>query len=100
MSSARRTVRVSESFFEQLDDQLGADRGDDGSPSATDFLVFDLPTIVERLATGYDGLPEIIQGIHSGRMLITSGVLVRYLVVFGLLATDDAIDLVGISIEQ
>ena len=100
MSSARRTVRVSEFFFEQLDDQLGADRGDDGSPSATEFLVFDLPAIVERFAADYSDLPEIVQGVPGGRMLIASGVLVRYLVVFGLLATDDTIDLVGIHIEQ
>ena len=100
MTSARRTVRVAESLFEQLDAQLGPDRGDDGSPSATDFLVFELPAIVERFATDFEGLPEIVAGVSGGRMLIASGVLVRYFVVFGLLATDGAIDLIGFSHEQ
>lgn len=100
MNAGRRTVRVAESFFEQLDGQLGADRGACGSPSATDFLVFELPTVVERFAEAFDGLPLTIDGVEGGRMLIASGLLVRYFVVYGVLATDGAIDLIGVSVEQ
>ncbi len=46
----RREVRVADSFFEELDDQLTAERGANGEPSATDFLVIDLPAIVEEFA--------------------------------------------------
>jgi len=42
----RREVRVAESFFEDLDLQLGGERGPNGEPSATDFLVVDLPAVV------------------------------------------------------
>jgi len=35
--TARRIVRVTDAFFEQLDRYLGPDRGDGGEPSATDF---------------------------------------------------------------
>jgi hypothetical protein len=49
----RRLVRVTDAFFEQLDAQLGADRGPHDEPSATDFLVLELPPIVERFASGF-----------------------------------------------
>jgi hypothetical protein len=75
VTAQRRRVRVTDAFFEQLDQQLGADRGPDGEPSSTDFLVIELPAAVERSATGFDDLPEIIDGFHGGRMLIAPGVL-------------------------
>ena len=54
MTDGRRTVRVTDEFFSQLDDNLGSERGSNGEPSVTDFLVFDLPNVVERFATGFD----------------------------------------------
>jgi hypothetical protein len=70
----RRTVRVTDAFFEQLDAQLGADRGPHGEPSATDFLVLELPPIVERFASGFDDLPEVVVGLPAARVLIASGI--------------------------
>jgi hypothetical protein len=52
VTDPRRRVRVAESFFEQLDELLPSDRGPNGEPSATDFLVIDLPSIVDTFATG------------------------------------------------
>lgn len=49
--SERRVVRVSPDFFEQLDRQVGAERGPAGEPSATDFILLDPPTIAERFGT-------------------------------------------------
>lgn len=43
MAADRRIVRVSSLFFDQLDEKLRAERGDDGEPSATDFVVIELP---------------------------------------------------------
>lgn len=40
--SERREVRIAGSFFEELDSQLGPERGPNGEPSATDFIVIDL----------------------------------------------------------
>ena len=99
MTAARRRVRVTEALFEQLDEQLGPDRGLRGQPSSTDFLVLELPAIVERFAVDFEGLPEIVEGLASGRMLIASGLLVRAFAVYGLLATDGSIDLIGIETE-
>lgn len=54
--SGRREVRVSEEFFRQLDEQLGAARGPDGEPSSTDYLVLELPAVVELFASQFDDL--------------------------------------------
>lgn len=62
MAAERRIVRVSSSFFDQLDEQLRAERGDDGEPSAADFVVIELPAVIERFATSFEGLPEMIDG--------------------------------------
>jgi hypothetical protein len=95
----RRVVRVTDAFFDQLDTYFGSDRGPNGEPSATDFIVLELPAIVERFAIDFDGLPQIIDGVPAGRMLITSGVLVRAVAVFGLATSDSSVDLVGITVE-
>ena len=50
MSDSRREVRATQFFFEQLDEQLGDERGPNGEPSSYDFQSYDLFAIVERLA--------------------------------------------------
>ena len=95
----RLIVRVTQAFFDQLDTFFPSERGDLGEPSATDFIVLELPAIVERFAVGFDELPEIVAGVPVARMLITSGVLVRAVAVFGLVTSDTTIDLIGITVE-
>jgi hypothetical protein len=95
----RRRVRVTDSFFEQLDELIPSDRGANGEPSATDFLVIDLPSIVDSFATGFDALPEVIEGVPSARMLIAVGRLVGRFVVFGLEAADGSIDVIGLDLD-
>lgn len=97
--SDRRRVRVTAALFEQLDDQLSPDRGPKGEPSATDFIVLELPAIVERFSTGFDDLPEVVEGLPSARMLIAPGLLVECFVVYGVLAVDKAIDLIGVTFD-
>ena len=97
--SERRTVLVTETFFDQPDIYFGPERGPHGEPSATDFIVLELPAIVERFATDFEGLPEIVDGVPAGRMLITSGVLVRAMAVFGLATSDITVELIGLTVE-
>jgi len=54
--SGRRPVKVDERFLELLDNQLGDERGADREPTATDFLLVDLPPIADRFATSFDDL--------------------------------------------
>ena len=68
----RREVRVADSFFAELEDQLGSQRGPNGQPSVTDFIVLDLPVVAERFAASFDELPEAIAGVPSIRMCIGS----------------------------
>lgn len=99
MATDRRVVRVAPTFFEQLDQQLGPDRGPNGEPSATDFLVLDLPTIVDAFATAFDDLPEAIEGTTAARVLIGTGRLARAFVIYELLMDDGSIDLIGVDVE-
>ena len=55
MTAQRRNVRATTTFFEDLDAQLGPERGPHGEPSAHDFQVFELLRIVEVFATRFDG---------------------------------------------
>jgi hypothetical protein len=97
--SARREVRVSASFFAELDAQLGADRGPAGQPSATDFIVADLPQIVEHFAAEFDELPEATTGVPAIRMFIGSGALVAAFVVHGIETSEGVVDLVGVEVD-
>jgi hypothetical protein len=87
----RRIVRASTAFFEDLDRQLGPDRDPHGEPSATDFLVIEVPAIVEQFATGFDSLPETVEGLAEARMVIGTGRLVRAFAAYGLLMNDDSV---------
>lgn len=95
----RRRVRVDPGFFDELDEQLGSDRGPDGEPSSTDFLVLDLPTIVERFAEDFDSLALAYPGRPDYRVLIAAGTLVATAVVIGQRVGDDTIVLLGIEID-
>ncbi|MCB0985701.1 MAG: hypothetical protein KDB06_13715 [Ilumatobacter sp.] len=61
--------------------------------------MFELLRIVERFATGFDDLPELIPGRTDYRILITTGTLVAALSVIGQLAQDGAIELVQLDID-
>jgi len=100
MVAERRVVRVSSAFFDQLDEQLQTERGPSGEPSAADFVVMELPSIVERFALEFDRLPQTIEGLPGARMVIAPGLLVRAFAVYGVVDTDDVIELVGIIIES
>ena len=95
----RRTVRVDPAFFDELDAQLGPARGPKGEPSGTDFLVMDLPTIVDEFAEEFDTLPAAFIGRDDYRVLITTGTLVAASAVIGQLLADDTVVLMGIEID-
>lgn len=86
MAADRRVVPGLDRIFDQLDGQRSANRGSAGEPSATDFLVIDLPAIVERFATDFEALPEVVEGVSAARgVLVATGRLVRAVAVYGLL---------------
>jgi hypothetical protein len=75
VTAPRRQVRATADFFLELDQQLPAARGG-RLPSRSDFETTELLKIVERCATGFDELPELIPGRPEYRVLIVAGRLV------------------------
>lgn len=87
MSEARRPVRATSAFFDDLEAQLAPERGPRGEPSVNDFQTFELLRIVEVFATGFDDLPELIAGRPDYRLLIATGLLVSRFSVLGQLTS-------------
>ena len=50
--------------------------GENGEPSATHFQTPDLLRLVERFATGFDAMPELIAGRRDYRVLVRTGYVV------------------------
>ena len=99
MSAARRQVRIAPEFFDDLDGQLGPDRGPRGEPSVHDFEVHELLPIVEVFATSFEDLPPLLVGRGDYRVLVAAGSLVPRYAVVGQLASDGAVELVQVDVD-
>ncbi len=44
-------------------------------------------------------MPEVITGVPTARVLITTGRLVGAIAIYGLLATDGSVDLIGVELD-
>ena len=97
--NGRRPVRVDPRFLEQLDAQLGEERGPDGKPSRLDFLRFELPAIEDEFALRFGELTEVIPGRPDYRQIITTGRLVAGISIIGQLTTDGFVLLLGVELD-
>ena len=95
----RRHVRVAPAFFDRLDQFLPPARTGRGLLSSADFLLHEIPPIIERLATDYERATTAVPGGPDVRMLITAGVLVPYIVVYLIVAPDGAVELVELEVD-
>ena len=98
--TGRRVVRATQDFFEDLDRQLGRERGPNGEPSTADFQTLDLLRIVDRFATEFDTLPELIVGRPDYRVLVTTGYVIAGYAVVAQLAGDGAVELVQLDLDS
>ncbi len=96
----RRTVRVTERFFDDLDALLPPERSVSGTPSTSDFLQYEIPRILERLATDLDSSTVGIAGTDDVRVMITSGLLVAQIATYLVVRADGSADLIGLEIER
>ena len=96
----RRQVRVAPAFFDRLDELLPEERGADGAPSTADFLLHEIPTIIDALAEDYEAATLAVEAVPGIRVLIAAGVLVPHLAVYTVLAADDAIEIVYLEIDR
>jgi hypothetical protein len=98
--SSRRLVRVAPSFFERLDELLPGERSATGTPSATDFLLHDLPTILDRLAEDYESATLAVPSLPGVRVLIAAGALVPTFAVYTVVAADEAVEVIHLELDD
>jgi hypothetical protein len=96
---SRRQVRVHASFFDRLDELLPAERTTTGTPSATDFLMRELPAIIDRFATAYEMSTLPVAGDPEIRVIVAAGILVDYVAVYAVLADDDAVEVIYLELS-
>jgi hypothetical protein len=98
--SPRRQVRVAPSFFDRLDDLLPADRSPTGVPSTADFLLHELPPLIDLLAVDYEAATLAVEDVPEVRVLVASGVLITRLALYVVLADDDSVEIIYLEIDH
>lgn len=95
---AERIVRFTEQFFDRLEASLPEERGADGSPSLTDFLLLDLPVIRDRLAADYE---SVTMGTDDRdvRVYIGRGILVPRVAVYVALDAGGSVEAFWVDID-
>ena len=99
MSGDRRQVRVSQTLFDRLDELFAEERSAEGAPSATDFLLHEIPAIIDRLADAFGESTTPFVAGSDIRVLVTAGVLVDFMAVYALLTDDGAVEIIYLEIE-
>lgn len=98
--SRRRQVRVAPSFFDRLDELLPDERSPTGVASTADFLLHEIPPLIDLLAQDYEGATLDVPGVPDVRVMIATGVLVSHLALYLVLADDDAVDIIYLEIDE
>jgi hypothetical protein len=96
--TADRAVRFHETFFDDLDDLLPPVGSADGEPSATDFLLHELPRLRDLLADDYESNTLEIDGWDDLRIPVQSGILVRNVALY-VAATQAEVLVLSVEIE-
>ena len=96
----RRRVRVAPSFFDRLDEILPEERSASGVPSTADFLLHELPPLIDLLALDYEGTTLEVKDVPGVRVLIAAGVLVARLALYVVLAGDGAVEIIYLEIDD
>lgn len=95
----RRPVRVTDEFYNDLDNYLGTERGPNGEPSAIDFLRLELLPLIDIIAEQFDDLPEALPGHPEYRVLITTGRLIPNISIMGMLQSDGSVELIQLELD-
>ena len=94
----RRRFTVLPEFFDRVDELLPSERSATGTPSATDFIVYDLSPILDALAEDYEHETLPIPGTTE-RVVITSGITAKFIAISVRLAPDDTIEVISVELE-
>jgi MoxR-like ATPase len=85
-----RTVKVTEEFLDRLDMLMPAHNSADGTPTAQDFLVHELPAVIELLKRDYEE-HTYVRDETSGMRLITFESVLAGLITLHTALSDDGI---------
>ena len=91
-----RAVRFHEQFFDDLDKLLPPGRSAGGMPSATDFLLYELPRLRDLLADDYESNTLEVDGWDELRILVQGGTLLQTVALY---ATATPLEAVVLSVE-
>lgn len=90
---------MTDQFFERLDELLPSERSPSGLPSTTDFLLHEMPSVIDRLASNFEGVTIPAVRVSDVRLLITAGVFGRHLAFYVALAPDGWIEILYLEID-
>ena len=79
---------------------LPAERSASGAPSTADFLLHEIPPLIDLLAVSYDQITLAVEGVAGVRVLIAAGVLLPYVALYTVLASDGAIEIIYLDIDE
>lgn len=94
----RRLVKVHPVFFDFLDDLLGPDRVS-GRPSSTDFLVHEMPGIVDLLAEKYKESTIQVGDDPNVRLFYSAGYLVQLMAIYVTEFSDGSLELIDLDLD-
>jgi hypothetical protein len=97
----RRAVRVNEEVFDQLEAKLKAykDTGRIPVPSVNNFLLHELPRIIEQLATSYETSTRQLGEEPFIRMWLDQGRFCTLIGCYVTLGDDGAVEILGVDID-
>ena len=99
--TGRRQTRVTDQFFDRLDELLPSERTAAGAPSATDFVAYDLPPVLDELAGRYEDVTlPVDESSGAVRVFIGVGALVQRFAVYTELVTDDVIEVFWLDVDD
>lgn len=94
-----RQVTVTDDFFDRLEILLPAERVGEGVPSRTDFLMYELPAIIDQLADDLEVVTSPASPGSTLRVYVSAGIMVDFLAVYARLV-NDVVEVVWLSIDQ
>ncbi len=78
---------------------LPDERGADGRPSSTDFLLYEVPRLRDRLADDFEANTLGVDDAAPLRVLIAAGTLVRSVALYAFVAEDGNIDVIAVDLD-
>jgi hypothetical protein len=73
-------------------------RGADGTPSATDFLLQEMRAVIGLLADDFAGRTLAVAADPEIRVLITAGILMQFMSVYAVIAADDSVEIIYLDL--